>query len=242
MAETDQNGVYAASKFEVGSVLSRAYLILFKNPALFVGLTFLPLLLSALIDYPAPNSLAKSSTKLIALFFNMIINGSIVYAVYQAFLGGRASFGESVSRGAARLGSLIGVTILTSLALTGGFLLFVIPGVLLLCMWYVAVPACVLERLGPVKSLKRSAELTKEYRWQILGLAIIVFLITIVLPLILTFILNALIGPGLTARAIHGVITVVPNAFCNVSMTVIYYNLRVVKENTPIGNLAGVFD
>ena len=37
-------------------------------------------------------------------------------------------------------------------------------------MFYVAVPACVVEELGPVTSLKRSVALSKGFRWKVFGL------------------------------------------------------------------------
>jgi hypothetical protein len=40
-------------------------------------------------------------------------------------------------------------------------------------MWMVALPACVVEGLGPIKSLGRSANLTKGHRWKILGIFLV---------------------------------------------------------------------
>src|SRR5215475_5262435 len=40
-------------------------------------------------------------------------------------------------------------------------------------MWFVAVPACVEERLGPWTSLRRSRDLTKGHRWKLCGPALL---------------------------------------------------------------------
>ena len=34
-----------------------------------------------------------------------------------------------------------------------GFILLIVPGLILFTMWFVATPACVVERLGPMRSL-----------------------------------------------------------------------------------------
>ena len=41
------------------------------------------------------------------------------------------------------------------------------PGIMLMVRWFVAVPACVVERIGPSGSMKRSAELTSGHRWKV---------------------------------------------------------------------------
>jgi uncharacterized membrane protein len=51
--------------------------------------------------------------------------------------------------------------------------LLIVPGLILYTMWFVGFPACVVERLGPWTSLRRSRELTKGYRWKVLALALL---------------------------------------------------------------------
>jgi hypothetical protein len=60
--------------------------------------------------------------------------------------------------------SLIGMSIVTSVAVALGLLLAVIPGLLLLVRWSVSVPVLLDEELGPYESLQRSWELTGD-RW-----------------------------------------------------------------------------
>ena len=48
-------------------------------------------------------------------------------------------------------------------------LLLVIPGIWLFVMYAVAVPALLLERVGPVQSLKRSYRLVKGRWWATFG-------------------------------------------------------------------------
>jgi len=55
-----------------------------------------------------------------------------------------------------------GASVLVALAL--------VPGEILLTLWFVGAPACVIERMGPWTSLRRSVELTKGHFWMVLGL------------------------------------------------------------------------
>src|SRR5262247_418116 len=57
-----------------------------------------------------------------------------------------------------------------------GLILLMIPGLILYAMWFVAVPACVVERLGPWTSLRRSRDLTKGHRWKLCGLTLLLII------------------------------------------------------------------
>jgi len=59
------------------------------------------------------------------------------------------------------------VSILLGIAIFCGMLLCFPPGLILLLTLYVAVPAAVEERLGPIRALRRSAELTHGFRLHI---------------------------------------------------------------------------
>src|SRR5262249_10224520 len=57
-----------------------------------------------------------------------------------------------------------------------GLILVIIPGLILYAMWFVAVPACVIERLGPWTSLRRSRQLTTGHRSKLFGLALLLII------------------------------------------------------------------
>jgi hypothetical protein len=56
---------------------------------------------------------------------------------------------------------LLGVSVLVGLGVGLGFVLLVVPGILLWTRWSVAVPVLVLERVGVVDSMRRSWELVR---------------------------------------------------------------------------------
>lgn len=65
------------------------------------------------------------------------------------------------------------VHILVNLAATLGMFLLIVPGIVLWLMFWVAVPAAVVEG-GFASALRRSHELTRGHKWRVLGLFMLV--------------------------------------------------------------------
>jgi hypothetical protein len=121
-----------------------------------------------------------------------------------------------------------------------GMNLLIIPGLILYVVWFVGLPACVVERVGPWTSFRRSQELTKGYRWKILALALLFPVLDaggsqVIVPVL------ALAGPivGLTGELIW---TRVTAAFIGIVFAVTYYDLRVIKEGVEFEQITAVFD
>jgi hypothetical protein len=49
-----------------------------------------------------------------------------------------------------------------------------IAGAVVMCVWFVAAPSAIVEKLGPFAALGRSAELTRGRRWNIFGLGFLI--------------------------------------------------------------------
>lgn len=71
---------------------------------------------------------------------------------------------------------MIALTILWILGLLIGYILLIVPAIILATMWSVAAPALVAERLNPVAAFGRSRALTKGIRWPVFG-ALLLFVI-----------------------------------------------------------------
>jgi hypothetical protein len=65
------------------------------------------------------------------------------------------------------------ITLLSTIGTVIGLFLLVIPGLLLLVRWSLAGPALVVERIGTMQSMGRSAALTRGYFWPIFGALIV---------------------------------------------------------------------
>jgi hypothetical protein len=175
------------------------------------------------------------------IFFSPLATAIILHGTFQHMRGRSVSLGESVSGGLARFLPLLGLMFLNALGVMLGFMLLVIPGIILTTMWYVAVPSCVVEHTGPARSLGRSRELTKGYRWRIFGLLLIVGLITTIGNVAVAFAANALAG-GPVMMIVQFIWQGLVGGFSAALVAVAYYYLRVTKEGVDVEQIAAVFD
>lgn len=78
----------------------------------------------------------------------------------------------------------IGIGILTWLGVVLGLILLIVPGLMLMTIWVVALPVELNERVGVIPAIEESGELTKGVRWQVFGLLILTGAFFIALSLI----------------------------------------------------------
>jgi len=221
--------------FSIVSILERSFKILMKNPLVFLGLTLIAIIPSFLITLLWSTSIGASYfASVLQTILILMAGGGIVYGVYQILRGQPTSIGETLTHGLARLLPLFLVALLAGLGIGIGLLLLVVPGVILGCIWAVCVPACVIEKLNPIESLKRSMELTSGYRVTIFILILIVslasFLILLLLGLLFFF------SPFLVA--IFGAcVAIILNAYQYVMLSIVYFDLRKMKEGVTLDRI-----
>jgi len=185
-----------------------------------------------------------------ALCYCFLISGALA-----ALDGRRVTIGEQVRAGLAVVLPVIGIQILSGIAIGVTSLLLIVPGVIVACMLSVSVPAEVAERTGVLGALSRSAVLTKGHRWSIFGLLVLYIVALGVVATILSLVVGLIFFGGvgksyLTADgsplAYLGVIVM---AFVSAGYTMVsavglaalYAELRLVKEGPKTNSLAEVF-
>src|SRR5262249_14507082 len=107
---------------------------------------------------------------LVSLVCSLILQGAVTRAAIDDLSSKRVSFMRALSEGVSHILPLIGLGILAGIAMFLGFILFIVPGLLLLVRWVAAGPAVVVEDLGPTRAMERSADLSRDHRWAIFGL------------------------------------------------------------------------
>jgi hypothetical protein len=148
---------------------------------------------------------------------------------------------------------LLAPTILLTIAVAimVGFatLFLILPGLWVYAVFSVFVPAIVLEGAG-FGALGRSAELTKGYRWPIVGLGIVLFAVIIVVSVFLGIVLGlplALFAPSagqdpsfvftLLTLIVNALGSAVGNGFGALIVTLLYARLREIKEDVTLPTL-----
>jgi hypothetical protein len=121
-----------------------------------------------------------------------------------------------------------------------GLIVFVIPAIVIFVIWYVAVPACVIERRDAIESLSRSQELTRGHRWAIFGLLLIVAIASGIGSYLLESVAMLVLGSTIAA-IVSALWSVLTSAYGAVALTVVYHDLRVEKEGVDAEQIAEMF-
>ena len=106
-----------------------------------------------------------------------LVSALHVHAVKDVGAGKRPRLADVGRRGIRVLPVVAATSIMVFLGVIAGLLLLVIPGVILLLRWTVAVQAAALENTGWQDALRRSGELARGSYAHILGLGVVSFVI-----------------------------------------------------------------
>jgi hypothetical protein len=241
----------ALTDFRVGGVLNRTLSVLSRNFLTFFIVTTIAGLPTILLTQSmVTDGTNRSAAQLLGLlllggFLAIVLytlsQAIVLYGAFQDMRGRPVSLTESLQVGLRRFFPIIGLAISVSFAAMVGLMLFIVPCFILLTMWFVATPACVVEQLGPFKSMGRSADLTKGHRWKIFGLMLLVFLISAVASSMIGAI-SAVVGGPMLELIASVIWNGIWGAFYAVAAVVTYHDLRVAKEGIDIEQIASVFD
>jgi len=168
-----------------------------------------------------------------AVLANLYIQGVLARIVQDVREDGKVdwSVGELLKSISPKLLPLLGLTIVLSILISIGLVLLIIPGIIMLLVWFVAVPVLIIEDKGVFESMSRSGELTKSNRWRIFGLMVVVYVAVFVVFLIAALIAAALPILGLIAFV---VLAVIVYPWIAVVVPTVYYALAGAKgQATP---------
>jgi uncharacterized membrane protein len=181
---------------------------------------------------------------------NLVATAATVFIVSESYLGRPLSAWEALRRATPYMGRILVCSLLMAIVVGLGFLLLLIPGVILAVGLALAIPAVVLEpRTSASGALSRSWELTRGARWRLFGLGI-TLLVLLYVPVVAITGLFALLLPEsagmfsggslgmVMAIAVGGLVQmfIYPLFYC--VLTVAYYDLRVRKEGFDLELLA----
>jgi hypothetical protein len=122
---------------------------------------------------------------LIGLAAGFLYTGYVVKLVQDVRDGRRDnSVSELFSAAAPYIGTLILNGILAGIAITIGFVLVIVPGLILLTIWAVIAPSIVVENQSVFGAFGRSRELVRGNGWSVFFAIVLAFLIVFVVSLI----------------------------------------------------------
>jgi hypothetical protein len=214
-------------RLDVGGVIRRVFQIYVDQasvlmPAAAVVFVFTGIIAALLV-------VASPGLVLVALIIDLVavtlFTGMVVELVADVQDGKRdASPGQLLRAVTPVLGQLILVGIVAAIGIVIGFVLIIVPGLILITIWSVAAPVVVLERPGVFAALSRSRELVRGNGWQVFGVIFVLYFLVGVFSLIIEGAAeSAGSGAGIVVRVIVGVLTAPLSAL---AASVLYFELR----------------
>jgi hypothetical protein len=247
----------ALRPLSTGELLDRTFFLYRSHFGLFIGIFALPHLavlayqcIGLTLQGPGPQLTRALFTMvwgLGALLLTTIVSAAsqaaTVVAVSQVHLERPASIADSFSRIKGEIAGVIGLSILVGLGVGFGFILLIVPGILLALSWSIAVPAKVLENLGASEAMSRSSELTKGNR----GRIFVIWFLFIAASIGVSFLLHwpiqiaagvhsifvvQRVSPGFQAASLAAnfVSECLVGPLATIAFSLVYYDERVRKE------------
>ena len=199
----------------------------------YVLVSLLSLLLAVLLGW-----VGVAAGILIAIAGIFWLQGALVVAV-DDIRDGRAdlSLSDTLARVRPRLNTLTLAGLLAAVAVTIGLALLIVPGLILLTLWLVIVPAIMLEGHGVMSSFGRSRELVSGHGWNVFGVIVMTVLVLIAVGIGFG-ILDAAIDTAWASVVLDIASQTVTAPFVALAWTLTYYELRALKEPQPVPAVA----
>ncbi|HLX00381.1 MAG TPA: hypothetical protein VKR82_17205 [Candidatus Acidoferrales bacterium] len=257
-----------AGPISFSQILDRMFAVYRRYFFLLIGVAGLPYLILAAIGLifvvasgmlgtlatPAPAAARVPMAFYATMFLGLIIlvwgiflvGASLAWvatsaAVWDLQMGKRPTIRSTYRLALRRLGTIVVAGFLAILAMMAGFILLIIPGIIVWLSISLSGAILAAEETGPVETLKRSWRLTEGYRWKIFvtiflcGIISMAFGYMFQIPalLLMAFVSNSG-GPPAWAIAIYILAYLVgwvlPAPLLAIALSLIYYDSRVRKE------------
>jgi hypothetical protein len=221
-------------KLDVGGTLSQAFSIYGSLAGVFIPLALALFLVVAVINGIVADGgsfLLLPISFAVTVIAGTLYAGMVVTAVGDVQDGKREfSVNDLASSASHVILPLIGAGILAGIGIGFGFLLLIVPGLILMTIWAVIAPVIVLERSGVLAAFGRSRELVRGNGWQVFGVIVIVAIIVFVVRAILGAIAVG-IDDSLVARIVFDWIgSSLTAPITAIVAAVIYFHLKGIKE------------
>ena len=169
---------------------------------------------------------------IVSLAATWVFTGMVVELVADVQDGRRDSSPRELLRAVAPvIGQLLGVALVAGVGIAVGFVLIIVPGLILFTVWSVAAPVVVLERPPGLRALARSRELVRGSGWQVFAVILVLDIAAVVGASALQIAADSAgSGVGIVVRVVTGVLTAPLSAL---AAAVLYFELRRAAPAEP---------
>ncbi len=195
-----QRPLRGISRFGIGHVLGVTLSLFTKNLWLITKIVFLVVapfeVFKALSLSDAGDDWQKFWALLLDWLCNLLIAPALVYALMKILeTGGKPGVNESFRWGLTRIWRLAICAAISSVLQGLGYIFCIIPGIIISLTLAVVYPVAILERGSVADVLRRSSQLTRGFRWEILGAQIVFGLLAIVVVVPVSLVIANAVSP-----------------------------------------------
>lgn len=176
-------------------------------------------------------------TAVIGVIISAVLQAAIMRGAAQGSIGDPVDIDASYKWGFARFGSVILISLLVGLAVAGGLILLIIPGLIFAVMFSVAIPALVVENLRGTDAMSRSWNLVKGHFWHAVGVIILATIITAVVGGIVGAIGGAISDNWFVAWIFQAIAQIITAPFAALVSVLLYLDLRARRESLTADGL-----
>jgi len=244
----------------IGAIISDTFGIFASNFPLFFALAALPYFLINLVilgmfpalDLNDPNAAftAIALTAILTSLVFVVVQGVMIRSAVALKTGNGTQLNEAVSAALRGFFPILLLGMAYGILMMLGFLALIVPGLIVMAMFSVYIPAIVFEGKG-FGALQRSSELTKGYRPAIIGALLAVGVMVGIITSAASMVVAA-VSPGAYAASgqianLAGAIAeaIVQGVTAPLSMIVtglIFVRLREIKEGGAAEDLVRIFE
>jgi hypothetical protein len=125
-----------------------------------------------------------------------------------------------------RINVLSAAGLLASLAIGIGLALFIVPGLILLTIWSLLVPAIMLEGTGVFRAFGRSQELVRGNAWNVFAVVALSIVLLLLAGIVVGLILQPIDPEWLESIVVNIAVNSLFAPFVAVAWTLMYFRLR----------------
>lgn len=236
---------YEIRAMSLGEILDTGFRLLRDHILLFmsIGLVFyVPLAMLGTLVKPTkadPHVLMVGGIALLSLVVAPLMIAAITYAIGEVYLGRTATLGGAMRASLGLFFPLLGTMFLYGLAVLGGFIALIIPGIYLALCFMLVNQVIVLEGVSGTAALRRSRELMRGN----IGRGGTVILVASLLSGILSAGVGLLMhmAPDVAPFG-NAVVQSVTYAYGSAVAVVLYFEIRSRKEAFDLEHLARIVE
>jgi hypothetical protein len=249
----------------VGAIVSESFSILLRHFLSVLILAIVPTLLGLVLSgvlngwevalgvrEPVFTSAADAFPFFLSIIGQIVAYGVttalLVQMAYDAKLERRLQLGRYVGPALAAALPIAILSFVSGILIAIGLIALIVPGLWIYAVFSMMPAAVVIEKVG-FGGLGRSAGLTKEYRWPILGATLLIGIINFVISFVAMFLVGLLVasmgvGSGglIIAVLVLSAVSAIGVGLGSIAVALIYARLREIKEGASVRDIAAVFD